>query len=128
MEKQLYTEADFESWDQRTTMLPPPYKGEMARNLSGIHIGDEWVDSMSASYLACHGKKSELPHMDEPCWVDWQRIERGQKLCEFHLARSFSALGLMLLAGFSIRRFAEVLFRNGYAQVGFLFYLYIKVF
>lgn len=114
-----YTEEEICSWDQRESMRPPPYKYAMARPAKGLCVGDSLMATVPTSELVCHGKVSKhLPRQDEPEWVDWDIVERGQRLWREQAARSFTALGLSLLSGFSISRFADILYKNGYAKDG----------
>mmetsp|Transcript_16187 Transcript_16187/g.28715 ORF Transcript_16187/g.28715 Transcript_16187/m.28715 type:complete len:422 (+) Transcript_16187:151-1416(+) len=111
--------AEEEKWDQRLTLRPPPYRKEMARLAAGLEVGDPLFDELPVGKLACHGKDAgDVPQAIEPEWADWGRIQRGQQLWQDHLSRAFTGLSLGLLLGFSIARFAEVLFLNGYAQDG----------
>lgn len=69
------------------------------------------METKSTSNLA------ELQEMwGEPDWVDWELVERGQKLWIGMLGEWAFAMGQVLLLGFAIGRFAEVLFHTGYAQ------------
>jgi len=105
------------SWDQRQSMVPPPYTGPMKRLVRGLAIGDERVDLLPISEICCHGGKPRKIGLDpHPDWVDWDRVRRGQAVFIKHLGRSYIALTVALIQGFSIARFAEVLIHNGYAQ------------
>lgn len=112
-------DEDLSVWDQRLTLRPPPYTGALQAYLKGIDIGDPVVDALPASELICHGSKKQLRmheslrQVEEPEWVDWDQVARGQQLWMKHLGRSYFALGHALLVGFSIARFGEVLLLNG---------------
>ena len=102
------------SWDQRSTLCPPPYKGAMAKNLPGLTIGDALVDQLPSSVVSpCHnGPKKHISasrQLGEPAWVDFKQVARGQALWDKHLARAFVSLSCALINGFSIARFAKVL-------------------
>ena len=103
----------------------------MAKN--GIDIGDEIYDGFTESELVAMGhggakgmrngarfsgaeRRFNGPQNDDPSWVDWGRVRRGQLLWQQHLGRAFIALGGALLQGFSIARFAEVLVASGYSR------------
>lgn len=114
-----YSREEFASWDQRESKRPPPYKHAFNKLLPGLEVGDPVFDALPASKLVCHGQRAGvLPQNDEPSWVEWDRVRRGQELWLYHLSRAFTGLGLSLLSGFSIARFAEVLYHNGYAVDG----------
>lgn len=118
-EEEAYCASELAAWDQRETLRPPPYKHAMARIVGGLSVGDALVDALPARQLACHGSdRTAVAQHADPAWVDWDRVERGQALWQRHLSRSFTALSLALLTGFSVARFAEVLSLNGYAQDG----------
>ncbi|GBG33981.1 Hypothetical Protein FCC1311_102042 [Hondaea fermentalgiana] len=114
-----YSAEEIQSWDQRTSMRPAPYRFAMARPAKGLNVADPLMARVPTSELVCHGKTSpNLPRDPEPDWVDWDLVERGQAVWKEQVARSFAGLGLALLSGFSIARFAEILFVNGYAKSG----------
>ena len=100
-------------WDQRSTLCPPPYKGAMAKNVSGLTIGDVLVDQLPSSVVCpCHnGPKKYISasrQLQEPPWVDFKQVARGQALWDRHVARAFVSLSCALINGFSIARFAKV--------------------
>ena len=113
-------------WDQRKTLRPPPYRGEMRHLLAGLEIGDEPADALPTDMVSpCLRFRQarepmpalrQVPQSAEPPWVDWDLVQRGQQLWCQHLARAVFALQAVLLQGFSITRFAEVLHQAGYAQ------------
>eukprot|EP00511_Aplanochytrium_stocchinoi_P006462 CAMPEP_0204827328 /NCGR_PEP_ID=MMETSP1346-20131115/4808_1 /ASSEMBLY_ACC=CAM_ASM_000771 /TAXON_ID=215587 /ORGANISM="Aplanochytrium stocchinoi, Strain GSBS06" /LENGTH=379 /DNA_ID=CAMNT_0051955695 /DNA_START=162 /DNA_END=1299 /DNA_ORIENTATION=+ len=107
-------------WNQKETLRPPPYTGSLKKILERNEIGDGLIDSLPTSQLLCHGLKSKndyaVIHMPTPIWVNWEQVRRGQDLWMKNLGRAYQSLGLALLVGFSISRFAEVLYHNGYAQ------------
>lgn len=111
------SEVNGEKWDQRLSLAPPPYEGALKPYLQGLEVGDPFVDNLPTSQLLCHGKQinSDSLKVDEsvPSWVDWDQVERGQKLWFKHLGRSYFALGQALVIGFSIARFAVVLTYSG---------------
>lgn len=113
-----FDETLLSKWDQRNGHAPPPYTGAMARLLKGINIGDAYVDSLPMSMVICHGGKTkeEIVLQPHPDWVDWDSVERGQECFRQHLGQSYVGLSMILLQGFSIGRFADVLVSNGYAQ------------
>eukprot|EP00924_Labyrinthula_sp_SR-Ha-C_P005091 augustus_masked-scaffold_1-processed-gene-20.15-mRNA-1 protein AED:1.00 eAED:1.00 QI:0/0/0/0/1/1/2/0/354 len=109
-------------WDQRTSLRPPPYKGPLAKYLPGISNGDKVLSGVPLYSLQGHSNnpsKFKVPHylqLQDPDWVNWEQIERGQVLWKKHAYRAFTSLCIALLSGFSIARFGEVLLRAGYAQ------------
>ncbi len=103
-------------WSQRKDLVPPPYQGAFKSMLKGLDIGDPRVDALPMSRLCGHGGESHLEQDPEPEWVDWDMVKRGQDLWCDNMGRNFISLAVSLLAGFSIARFAEVLYANGYAQ------------
>lgn len=94
----------------------------MAKLLPGLEIGDELVDGLpDAAVSPCRKFGLQQPErfnaqLPEPDWVDWTLVRRGQALWCQHLGRAIAALTAALLQGFTIARFAEVLFFAGYAQ------------
>jgi len=91
----------------------------MKRMLRGLDIGDPRVDALPLSAVCCHGGEARKIGMDpHPEWVDWDSVRRGQQVFLNHIGQTYVALTFSLLQGFSIARFAEVLFHNGYAQSG----------
>jgi hypothetical protein len=108
-----------EGWDQRLTLLPPPYTGLMRKQLPGLFVGDPLVDALPASAVTCHGgERRKLDLGPDPEWVDWESVARGQQVWMNRLGQFNIGLTLALLQGFSIARFAVVLYHNGYAQSG----------
>ena len=104
-------------WDQRKTLLPPPYEGPLRRLAKGIHVGDPTYDSFPQTMVCGHGGQAKgAPLEPAPSWVDWDSVRRGQELFRNNLGRNTLALTIALLQGFSITRFAMVLHANGYAQ------------
>ena len=47
----VVSEPDLSSWDQRETLLPPPYQGPLKRYMKGIHVGDPQFDCESKQAL-----------------------------------------------------------------------------
>lgn len=43
--------TEYDVWDQRVTLRPPPYKGAFAKYVKGIGIGDEMFDKYTSSEL-----------------------------------------------------------------------------
>lgn len=103
-------------WSQRATLAPPPYEGPYKEMLKGLEIGDPRVDKLPVTLLCTHGGEANLEQDPDPEWVDWNLIQRGQQLWSENLGRYHFALTGSLLSGFSIARFAEILYANGYAQ------------
>ena len=105
------------AWDQRKTMIPAPFKGPLARLVKGLEIGDPRVDALPISAVCCHGGEARKIGMDpHPAWVNWDLVKKGQQVFKDHIGQAYVGLTFSLLQGFSISRFAEVLFHNGYAQ------------
>jgi len=114
-----YTEDELNAFDQRSSLRPPQYRFGMHEQLKGLEVGDSLTGKLPMSMLACHGREqAELPEQKDPGWVDWGKVQRGQALWLKTMPQSFTCLGMALLSGFSIARFAEVLFHNGYAKDG----------
>ena len=108
--------VDTTLWSQKNTLLPPPYKGAFKDIVKGINVGDPRIDALPGSRLCSHGQESNIEQDPEPDWVDWELVKRGQEIWCENMGRNFLALTVSLLSGFSIARFAEVLYANGYAQ------------
>jgi len=107
----------FASWDQRETLLPPPYAGAFKDQVSGLCVGDPAVDALPVSAITCHGgERRTLDLGPDPEWVDWDSCARGQHVWMERLGQYSVGLTLALLQGFSIARFAVVLHASGYAQ------------
>ncbi len=114
-----YNNQEIMSWDQRASLKPPNYRHGLQSILSGLNIGDDTFDALPGKQLLCHGQRSaDLPQNEEPDWVDWERVRRGQKLWLYHLSRAYLSLSLALISGFCIARFAKVLYESGYAVDG----------
>jgi hypothetical protein len=91
--------------------------GPLKRLLPGLSRGDARVDALPMSAVCCHGGKTRSIGLEKtPDWVNVESIRRGQAIFLKHLAQNYTALTIALIQGFSISRFAEVLFANGYAQ------------
>lgn len=113
-------------WDQHTTLKPPPYRGEMRRLLAGLELGDDPADALPIGMVSpCvrfRQAREPIPAVravkqrPEPEWVDWNLVREGQQIWCQHLGRTVFALQAVLLQGFTIGRFAEVLHQAGYAQ------------
>jgi hypothetical protein len=98
----------------------------MRKLLPGLEQGDEMADALPTALVSpCirfRQAREPIPAVKdvkqspEPPWVDWNMVQRGQALWQQHLGRAVLALQAVLLQGFSIGRFAEVLYQAGYAQ------------
>jgi hypothetical protein len=99
----------------------------MASLLAGLEVGDPPVDALPDSAVSpCRASRASadaaaagvaaIKQLPDPPWVDWELVRRGQHLWVHHLGRAISALIGVLLQGFTIARFAEVLHAAGYAQ------------
>lgn len=112
--EKIYTDDE---WDQRNSLRPPPYTGAMTPLLKGLEIGDTLLDDFSIQELlrAVH-KNEHLPQLNEPSWVNWNEVRKGQELWKENIASAYAALAGALLAGFSIARFADVLVMSGYTR------------
>lgn len=113
-----FDETLLAKWDQRQGLAPPPYTGAMARILKGFGVGDPYVDDLPMHMVVCHGGKTkeEIVLQPHPDWVDWDSVERGQECFRQHIGQSYVGLSMILIQGFSIGRFGDVLVANGYAQ------------
>jgi len=131
-----------EEFCQRESLRPPPYPAStrLHRLISGAAIGDEKLDVLShvqlASQLGYHKKRLDavligapeppipedkavqlaLVHEQEPAWLDPKAVLRAQAFWHKYLAVYSGALFALLIHGFAINRFSEVLVQAGYAK------------
>ena len=107
-------------WDQRETLRPAPFKGELGRMArDGLNIGDPLFDVLPLTCVFSHkGKTNEtkLPIAPYPDWVDWTRVQRGQRAFMENISGVSLVAVAALVHGFTVARFGEVLYFNGYAQ------------
>ena len=76
-------------WDQRKTLAPPPFRGEMATLLPGLHVGDEPVDRLPDNLVSpCLRARANadastlgdgIAQLPEPDWLDMSLVIRGQQ-------------------------------------------------
>ena len=89
----------------------------MARLLPGLSHFDEPFDTLDPAVVKQGARDaSGVKQDDEPEWVDWDSVARGQQIFAENIGPAFTALSISLLHGFSIARFAEVLIDSGYAR------------
>jgi len=74
----------------------------MRRLLGGLNVQDkEWclLDMKIIAHAAHqnHDNVAAPRQSPEPDWVDWDRVERGQKLWKDHVGTAFVALSAALL-------------------------------
>ena len=116
-------QAQLDAFDQSKTLapIPMPRSFYLHKLLAGVTRGDELFDAMDTKQLArIHrtGECDEWRQRGTPTWVDWSAVRRGQRL---HLDMFLSflvALTRVLLNGFVIGRFSEVLYLAGYTKDG----------
>ena len=74
----------------------------MRRLLAGLNVQDAtWaaLDMKTIAHAAHqnHDKIPAPPQSPEPTWVDWDQVERGQKLWKDNVGTAFVALSAALL-------------------------------
>ena len=69
-----------------------------------------------AKHRPCTPTAGQATQLEEPDWVDWASVRRGQAHWQRLLGPTFVALNAALLQGFTIARFADVLVLAGYTK------------
>lgn len=89
-------------WDQKLTLKPPPFTGPLKRLTAGLNTcDDDWAQSIENRVLAGAARNldhvSEIPQLEEPDWVDYRQLERGQQLWGQWIGAAFVALNAALM-------------------------------
>eukprot|EP01012_Entosiphon_sulcatum_P022703 TRINITY_DN27681_c0_g1_i1.p1 TRINITY_DN27681_c0_g1~~TRINITY_DN27681_c0_g1_i1.p1 ORF type:complete len:370 (-),score=69.58 TRINITY_DN27681_c0_g1_i1:278-1387(-) len=106
------------TWNQRKTLAPFPFDSStnMSKLMKGMDIGDPELDALPEMQVYHGMVHGDLPFRPEPDWVDMHAVERGAAVwsrfrCLVHLV-----LMCVLVQGFVIGRFSEILVMAGYAR------------
>jgi len=88
-------------WDQRETLKPPPFTGPMKRLTLGLETCDKAWESIEHKVLVRAARNIEhigtIKQSDEPSWIDYEQLERGQALWGQRIGSAFVALNAALM-------------------------------